>query len=232
LAPSASPPAALPCPAPAPGDGNRWYLVRPEGLMWSTNGGVTWTVRNAAVNLPGTLLAVDPRNADTLYRAQTSGTAVSVWKSVDGGLNWTSQHGETGALGSGFAATFLAIDPRNPDRVLLGTNRGLRIRKTAMGAYTPEPVGPRGTFCASWAPSGPGVDLLGTAGSGLIRGRPDSQGAPPGQAVTALNALAALRLVVSGADPTPEQLATMDMNEDGAVTMEDADLTLRAAVGP
>jgi photosystem II stability/assembly factor-like uncharacterized protein len=232
LAPLASPPAATPCLASSPGDAGRWYLVRPEGLLISSDGGATWTLRNAAVNLPGTLLAVDPRNADTLYRAQTAGTTVSVWKSTDGGLVWGQQHAETGASGSGFAVTFLAVDPRSPDRVLLGTNRGLRIRSTAGGAFSPQPVGPRGVFCASWAPTGSAGDLLGTAGSGILRGRPDTQGAPPAQPVTALSVLPALNLIASGGDPTPEQLATMDMNDDTAVTMADADLILRAAVGP
>lgn len=232
LAPLTGPPAATPCLAAAPGDAKRWYVVRPEGLLASSDGGATWTVRNAAVNLPGTLLAVDPRSPDTLYRAQTVGTTVSVWKSVDSGLVWGQQHSETGAAGSGFAATFLAIDPRNPDRILLGTNRGLRIRKTATGSFSAEPVGPRGTFCASWSPAGTAGDLLGTAGSGILRGRPDSQGAPPPGPVTTPNVLPALSLIASGGDANAEQLAAMDMNEDGAVTMTDADLILRAAVGP
>jgi uncharacterized protein (TIGR03437 family) len=61
-----------------------------------------------------TALAVDPRNGDVVYAGSSGG---GVWKTIDGGKNWSAVTDAQPSLSIGS----LAIDPSNPDTIYAGT---------------------------------------------------------------------------------------------------------------
>lgn len=67
-----------------------------------------------------------PGNAKIVYLAHSSG---GLWKSEDGGLSFASvfQAGQTAAVGA------VAIDPRDPQRLLIGTGEGFPRNTAAYG---------------------------------------------------------------------------------------------------
>jgi photosystem II stability/assembly factor-like uncharacterized protein len=90
-------------------------------------------------------LAVDPRNADVVYAGTHGG---GVWKTENGGSTWVPLSDMEASLGT----ESLAIDPTNPDTILVGTGAdyGAGILKSTDGGATwtnyPGPfVGPFGS---------------------------------------------------------------------------------------
>jgi len=59
-------------------------------------------------------LAIDPRDNNTVYLGAAEG---GVWKTTDGGANWTPLTDQQASLANGA----IAIDPQNPDTVYVGT---------------------------------------------------------------------------------------------------------------
>jgi hypothetical protein len=201
------------------------FCTRADGLYRSTDTGAHWSL--VTTSLPaGAILCCSLSDASTLYRASTASGVVSVARSTDGGSTWSVLRQEAGAANSAFAATFLAIDARQPNRLLLGTTRGLRISDDGGSTWRIESVGTAGTFATGWAPCGEAGDLLATAGAGLLRCRPDVQ-----SNLCASDALKILAMAVSGGTPTQNDLAFGDLNDDGRLTPSDADLALRSATG-
>jgi len=85
-----------------------WIELGPhpiQGEYWSGNA-------NGAGRVSA--IAVDPRDGDVAYLAAAGG---GVWKTIDGGVNWTPLADELSSLASGA----LAIDPINPEVVYYGT---------------------------------------------------------------------------------------------------------------
>src|SRR5262249_472229 len=79
------------------------------GVFKSTDGGTSWSAVNSgltAVHISD--VAIDPRNASTLYAATDSGLV----KTTDGGTNWSPAN--SGLAWSGFP---LAIDPENTSTI-------------------------------------------------------------------------------------------------------------------
>ena len=66
-----------------------------------------------------TRLAIDPRDARTIYL----GTQTGVIRSTDGGENWSAVNS---AL-PGISVSSLAIDPQEPYSVYAGTDAGLFV---------------------------------------------------------------------------------------------------------
>jgi uncharacterized protein (TIGR03437 family) len=123
------------------GEGNRsgdsYYG---QGLLKSTDGGVTWAqitgpVSTTAPGLPAFIncsfmsIEIDPANPSTLYAATNIGLSSGasggagvvaignrgIWKSTDGGLNWRNLN--PGNFDVDRSATDVLVDPRKPQRV-------------------------------------------------------------------------------------------------------------------
>ena len=89
-----------------------------RGILKSTNAGVSWTLLGQSVfdRRSVAKLVVDPASPDTVYAAladfangATPGNT-GIWKSTDGGINWTNT---TSATVPGDAFVDLVIDPSN-----------------------------------------------------------------------------------------------------------------------
>src|SRR6202011_6164713 len=59
-------------------------------------------------------IAIDPRDNNVVYIGAAEG---GVWKTTDGGINWTPLTDSQPSLATGS----IAIDPTNPDTVYVGT---------------------------------------------------------------------------------------------------------------
>lgn len=218
-------PGEVPVLAMAPGTPAAMYLVRPgEGLMRTDNSGADWTTVNATVTASDTVLAVSPADANVVFRASQEGNGITVWKSSDGGATWSQHYHESAASGTGFRATMLAVDPRQTSRILLGTNRGLRVSGNGGVNWGTEGVGPAGTFIAGWSPCGDFKDFLATRGGGVLVGTPQG-------IVNARGCCSIITSANSGVDPTVNQIRAWDGNDDGRITMRDAEIALRGVVG-
>jgi photosystem II stability/assembly factor-like uncharacterized protein len=82
-----------------------WTLLGPQPVNVPS-----WPVSAGRISA----LAVDARNADVVYAGAADG---GVWKTVDGGQNWTPLTDNQATLAIGA----LALDPSNPDIVYAGT---------------------------------------------------------------------------------------------------------------
>ena len=91
-------------------------------MFKSTNGGGNWAPANTG--LPDVFvraLAIDPQTTSTIY-AGTSGAFIGpvfrgMFKSIDGGMNWTPLASTPGPA----SVVSVAIDPQNPSIVYAGT---------------------------------------------------------------------------------------------------------------
>jgi uncharacterized protein (TIGR03437 family) len=74
-----------------------------------------------------TALAIDPRNANTVYAGGAYG---GVWKTTNGGTSWTPLTDAQASLGTGA----IALDPKNPDTVYVGTGEANNAADSYYGA--------------------------------------------------------------------------------------------------
>jgi photosystem II stability/assembly factor-like uncharacterized protein len=119
--------------AVAPANRNRAYAIvdaKEGGLFVSNDAGTTWT-RNSSDKRVWDRgwyfekVAVDPKNADTIYVSNTS-----VYRSMDAGKTWTAIKGAPG----GDDYHQLWINPNDPKRMVLGSDQGAIV--TVDGAAT------------------------------------------------------------------------------------------------
>lgn len=112
----------------APGPPKRVFLATAMGIFESDAEGTSWQKRMAGITnvLMVTALAVDASRPDVLY----AGTSSGVYKTTDGTRTWKDVN--TGMLqpdrvisSRALGVTALAIDPRRPDIVYVGTFDGL-----------------------------------------------------------------------------------------------------------
>jgi hypothetical protein len=89
---------------------NTWTLIGPQNVQSFNDN------QSGAPNATGriTALAVDPRNANVVYAGAAQG---GVWKSTDGGQNWTPLTDQQASLAVGA----MAIAPSAPDTIYVGT---------------------------------------------------------------------------------------------------------------
>jgi uncharacterized protein (TIGR03437 family) len=86
-------------------DPNKWTLIGPR----PTGAGST-NITAGRVNA----IAIDPRDNNTVYIGAAEG---GVWKTADGGANWTPLTDDQPSIANGA----IALDPANPDIVYVGT---------------------------------------------------------------------------------------------------------------
>lgn len=86
-------------------DSVNWALIGPK----PTDAGST-SVTSGRVNA----IAIDPRDNNVVYIGAAEG---GVWKTTDGGVNWTPLTDAQASLANGA----IALDPNNPDTVYVGT---------------------------------------------------------------------------------------------------------------
>src|ERR1700722_9231057 len=106
--------------------GQRVYALieaKPSGLYVSNDGGENWTFANADERLTSrawyfSRITVDPSDADTIYIPN-----IALFGSVDGGKTITVVRGAPG----GDDYHELWVDPKNRDRLVLGTDQGTSI---------------------------------------------------------------------------------------------------------
>jgi photosystem II stability/assembly factor-like uncharacterized protein len=111
-----------------PTDSNIIYAGAPAGGFWITrDGGKSWTSNTDTLATLGvSAIAVDPVNPDTIYigtgdRDAADSYGRGVFRSVDGGVTWTS-------MSSGMGNTIVGkmfVDPDNHETVIAATNAGI-----------------------------------------------------------------------------------------------------------
>ncbi len=105
-----------------------------SGIYHSTNGGQQWTRYSGIpfVFRRTQLLKQDPQHADTLYAGTTSG----LWKTTNEGTEWKR------LTPGDWVINAIIIDQKNPQRVILGTEReGVQISENGGVTYTSANVG-------------------------------------------------------------------------------------------
>ena len=105
-----------------------------SGIYHSTNGGTQWTRYNGIpfVFRRTQLIKQDPQHPDTLYAGTTSG----LWKTTNEGAEWKR------LTPGDWVINAIIIDQKNPQRVILGTEReGVQISENGGVTYTSANVG-------------------------------------------------------------------------------------------
>jgi ligand-binding sensor domain-containing protein len=109
-------------------------------------------------------LVIKPQAPDTLY----AGTDNGVFKSTNGGTNWTAIN--SGLTDTGVSA--LAIDPQTPDTLYAGTSNGGVFKSTNGGMnWTAINTGLTNTHVNALAidPQTPDILYAGTNGDGVFK---------------------------------------------------------------
>ena len=121
-----------------PSNGNIVYASTTGGMYKSTDGGNSFAAINNGTNPTfTTTVAIDPVTPTTLYAA---GIGNLLFKSIDGGANWTQLSVSPLNLTIN-SITSLLIDPTTPATIYAGTNRGV-IKSTNSGVtWTPSNTG-------------------------------------------------------------------------------------------
>jgi len=99
---------------------NTLILASRYGLTRTTDGGASWNAiklitPERSANIYS--LAIDPKNSKNIYY----GTETIIYKSIDGGVNWSTQQAPTSGL-----VKFLLVDPQDSKIIYLG---GKAIKK-------------------------------------------------------------------------------------------------------
>ncbi len=115
----------------------------------TTDGGTIWTLLTNGLQTSNgrrTQLAISPDNPSILYAsvATTSGSLNGLYRTSDGGNNWTLQNNSMNYLGSqGWYDNAVVVVPGNPDHVLVGgidifssTNGGVSLIQRSYWATT------------------------------------------------------------------------------------------------
>lgn len=98
---------------------NRKIFVGDEGmygLVWSQDGGATWSAAPQSFTARGTRsVVVDPTNSDRIYASGLNGDGF--FKSADGGLTWSARRFGSSAV----YVISVAVDPLSPNTIYAGT---------------------------------------------------------------------------------------------------------------
>jgi len=109
----------------APSNNQVIYVLGRSALYSSSNGGSTFTKGSGLPTSLMNYVAVDPTNAQIAYIARSSFSTTSgqVFKTTDGGANWTNV---TNGLPS-IPAVTVAVDPLYPSNVYAGNDLGVYL---------------------------------------------------------------------------------------------------------
>jgi photosystem II stability/assembly factor-like uncharacterized protein len=144
-----------------------YKLVGFRGLIKTTDGGATCAAMSQQSDqgpFQGRIrsLAVDPQTHDTVY----VGSGGAIYKSVDGGANWTVT---TEALPNSAEVTALAIDPQITSTMYAGS----RVFKSTDGgqSWSPASTGlpTQGVGALAVHPAAPSIVFAGTYGGGSFK---------------------------------------------------------------
>lgn len=110
-----------------PNDPNTIYIGAPAGGIWKTiDGGSTWTPLGddfSVIGISG--IAVDPSNSNTVYVSTGDADggdtySIGVYKSTDGGLNWSAAGSVTGD-----DMNKILVDPASTNTVWVANEQGV-----------------------------------------------------------------------------------------------------------
>ncbi|HVT05416.1 MAG TPA: hypothetical protein VHL58_18805, partial [Thermoanaerobaculia bacterium] len=128
----------------APGNSDIIYVGHNNGEVYRTANGTslspTWTRVGGGI-LPSRFvnwLTIDPRSSDTVYAMFGGFRSDNIWKSTDGGVNWTNIQGAVPAL----PMRTLAIHPFNSNWLYLGTETGIFTSEDGGQSWTIPSDGP------------------------------------------------------------------------------------------
>ncbi len=155
-----------------PDDPNFMYAATHGGLFMSTDAGATWTQNTS---LPADTwvenLVINPKNSSIMYATNGYDQGKAVWKTEDGGLNWT----KIATVGSGWDGMIieLVMDPNNPNtlyagnQMFAGTSQFGAISRSTNGGATWTKIVPSGAFRIVVHPKNPAVIYYGTSDEGI-----------------------------------------------------------------
>jgi hypothetical protein len=134
-----------------------------DGVLKSTNAGQTWSLEGSSIFNRRSIsqIAIDPTNENTVYVAVTDFAVnglvgnTGIWKSTDGGMNWTDT---TSSISTSTPFTDVAIDPNSPQTIYAAV--GDIFGDSANGVYKSTDAG------ATWARAG---NFPAGGGDGLIK---------------------------------------------------------------
>ncbi|MDX1349492.1 MAG: GEVED domain-containing protein [Putridiphycobacter sp.] len=111
------------------------YLGSRSGGFWrSTDGGATWNVTTDFLFAAGVdAIAVSPTNPDSILinvKNSRNGSTHGIYRSTDGGITWTITNFNPttlgwGGLGNNDKIYKIAYHPTIPDRIYIGTSKGI-----------------------------------------------------------------------------------------------------------
>ncbi len=138
--------------AVASGDSDNIWVGYTNGLVAKTTNGTAlnpvWKVVGASgsnqltPNRYCTRIVIDASDSDVVYSLFGGYTSDNIWKTVDGGVNWSS----IGATLPEAPARTLAIHPRKSEFLYLGTEVGVFASEDSGATWSPTNEGP--TNCA------------------------------------------------------------------------------------
>ncbi|MFG0331006.1 MAG: WD40/YVTN/BNR-like repeat-containing protein [Phycisphaerales bacterium] len=124
----------------ASGDHHDW------GPYYSTDGGVTWSTAAGIGECDRIELAYSPSNPDIIYAAVSDNWSVDIWRSTDGGRNYTRRAATGFRTYSAYNST-IWVDPTNSDVVVYGsvwlyrsTNGGASFTQTFRDVHADQHV--------------------------------------------------------------------------------------------
>lgn len=101
---------------------NHLFIGSENTLQKSLDGGISWTTLSTFGNDPTAIITgieVSRSNPDVIYLVQNNSVS-NIWKSVDGGQNFTQTNNPPGAV----KGAFIALDPLDENHLWLAWNRG------------------------------------------------------------------------------------------------------------
>lgn len=204
-----------------------------QAVYRNTTSNANWKSVLPALATPANevpVLATAPGAPATMYLVRPG---EGLLRTDNSGTDWTMANATVTA-----SDTVLAVSPADVNTLYRASTdgNGVSVWKSSDGgavwsqlyhesaASDTEGVGPAGTFIAGWSPCGDFKDFLATKGGGVLVGTPQG-------IVNARGCCSIIASANSGTDPTVNQIRAWDGNDDGRITMRDAEIALCGVLG-